>query len=117
MKKISTVAIERIQIFKENRLTIGLDLGDRTSHYCILNEAGEVILESKIPTTPKGIEEVFSRFPSSRIALEPATPSPGTSRKLPRLGHEVIVAHARNVGLNGGECVPFSSAIRLLGNL
>ena len=45
MKKISTVAIERIQIFKENQLTIGLDLGDRTSHYCILNEAGEVILE------------------------------------------------------------------------
>ena len=53
MKKISTVALEKIQIFKESQLTIGLDLGDRTSHYCILNEAGEVILESKIPTTPK----------------------------------------------------------------
>jgi hypothetical protein len=26
----------------------------------MLNEAGEVILESKLPTTPKGIEEVFS---------------------------------------------------------
>ena len=60
MKKISTVEIDRVQIFKENRLTIGLDLGDRTSHYCILNEAGEVILERKLPTTPKGIEEVFS---------------------------------------------------------
>src|ERR1700680_793909 len=54
MKKISTVAIERIQIFKEKQLTIGLDLGDRTSHYCVLNEAGEVILESKLPTTPSG---------------------------------------------------------------
>ena len=43
MKKISTVEIERIGIFKPNQLTIGLDLGDRTSHYCILNEAGEVI--------------------------------------------------------------------------
>ena len=30
MKKISTVAIERIQIFKEHQRTIGLDLGDRT---------------------------------------------------------------------------------------
>jgi len=28
MKKISTVAIERIDIFKEHQLTIGLDLGD-----------------------------------------------------------------------------------------
>jgi predicted NBD/HSP70 family sugar kinase len=58
MKKISTVEIERVRIFKENRLVIGLDLGDRTGHYCILNEAGEVILESTLPTTPKGIEEV-----------------------------------------------------------
>jgi hypothetical protein len=43
MKKISTVAMERIQIFKQNQLTIGLDLGDRTSYSCFLNEAGEVI--------------------------------------------------------------------------
>jgi hypothetical protein len=32
-----TVAIDRMQIFKEN-LTTGLDLGDRTGHCCILNE-------------------------------------------------------------------------------
>jgi hypothetical protein len=31
MKKISTVEIERIQIFKEHQRTIGLDLGDRTA--------------------------------------------------------------------------------------
>ena len=43
MKKISTVALEKIQIFKESQLTIGLDLGDRTSHYCMLDEAGPVI--------------------------------------------------------------------------
>ena len=101
MKKISTVAMERIQIFKEHQLTIGLDLGDRTSHYCILNEAGEVILESKLPTTPKGIEEVFGRIPRSRIALETGTHSPWVSRQLTQLGHEVIVAHARNVRLIG----------------
>ena len=101
MKKISTVEIERIQIFKENQLTIGLDLGDRTSHYCILNEAGEVILESKLPTTPKGIEEVFSKNPRSRVALETGTHSPWVSRKLTQLGHDVIVAHARNVRLIG----------------
>src|ERR1700684_404472 len=101
MKKISTVEIDRVQIFKENRLTIGLDLGDRTSHYCILNEAGEVILESKIPTTPKGIEEVFSKIPRNRIALETGTHSPWVSRELTQLGHEAIVAHARNVRLIG----------------
>ena len=46
MKKISTVAIERMQIFKEHQRTSGLDLGGRTSHYCILNEAGEVIWQA-----------------------------------------------------------------------
>jgi transposase len=101
MKKSSTVAIDRIQIFKGNQLTIGLDLGDRTSHYCILNEAGEVILESKVSTTPKEIEEVFSRIPRSRIALETGTHSPWVSRQLTQLGHEAIVAHARNVRLIG----------------
>src|ERR1700691_2478660 len=101
MKKISTVAIERIDIFKEQQLTIGLDLGDRTSHYCILNEAGEVILEQKLPTMPKGIEEVFGRIGRSRMALETGTHSPWLSRQLGQLGHEVIVAHARNVRLIG----------------
>src|SRR5580693_767360 len=95
------VAIEGIQIFKDNQLTIGLDLGDRTSHYCILNEAGEVILEQELPTTTKGIEPVFSKIPRSRIALETGTHSPWISRQLAQLGHEVIVAHSRNVRLIG----------------
>src|ERR1700690_502524 len=101
MKKISTVAIERIQIFKQNQLTIGLDLGDRSSHYCVLNEAGEVVVESKLATTSKGIEEVFSRILRSRIALETGRHSPWVSRQLAQLGHEAIVAHARNVRLIG----------------
>jgi hypothetical protein len=101
VKKISTVAIEGIQIFKENQLTVGLDLGDRTSHYCILNEAGEVIWEDKLPTTPTGIEEVFGRIRRRRITLETGTHSPWVSRQLNQLGHEAIVAHARNARLIG----------------
>ena len=50
MKKNSTVAAKRKQIFKQAKLTIGLDLGDRTSYYCILDEAGNVILERNLPT-------------------------------------------------------------------
>ncbi len=101
MKKISTVAKRGNEIFKEPKLTIGLDLGDRTSHYCILDEAGKVILEHRLPTTPKGIQQVFSRIPRSRIALETGSHSPWVSRQLTQMGHEVIVAHARNVRLIG----------------
>ena len=51
MKKNSTVAVGRKQILKQARLTIGLDLGDRTSYYCILDEVGNVIWERHVPTT------------------------------------------------------------------
>jgi len=101
MKKNNTVANHRNEIFKERKLTIGLDLGDRSSHYCILDAAGNLILEDSLPTTPKGIHQVFSRIPRCRIALETGTHSPWVSRQLSQMGHEVIVAHARNVRLIG----------------
>jgi transposase len=49
----------------------------------------------------KGIHQVFDRIPRSRIALETETHSPWVSRQLTQLGHEVIVAHARNLRLIG----------------
>ena len=42
MKKISTVGAKQSKNFREQKLTIGLDLGDRSSWYCVLDEAGEV---------------------------------------------------------------------------
>ena len=75
MKKNSTVAVGRKQILKRARLTIGLDLGDRTSYYCILDEAGSVIWERHVPTTSNGMRQAFGRMARSRIALETGTHS------------------------------------------
>jgi transposase len=66
-----------------------------------LNEAGEVILEHSLPTTPKGIDQVFIGIPRSRMALETGAHSSWVSRQFAQLGREVIVAHARNVRLIG----------------
>ena len=52
MKKVSTAAVRQIKNFSDGKLTIGLDLGDRWSWYCVLDEAGEVLLEQKVGTTP-----------------------------------------------------------------
>jgi hypothetical protein len=101
MKKISSVAAKQRKNFCEQKLTIGLDLGDRWSWYCLLGEAGEVLQEQKLGTTPKAMKEVFGGMPRSRIALEMGMHSPWVSRVLSELGHEVIVAHARNVRLIG----------------
>ena len=101
MKKVSTGAVREAKNFSEQKLTIGLDLGDRSSWYCVLDEAGVILLEQRLSTTPKAMREVFDGMPRSRIALETGMHSPWISRLLSGLGHEVIVAHARNVRLIG----------------
>ena len=88
MKKISTVGEKQSKNFRDQKLTIGLDLGDRSSWYCVLNEAGEVLLEQKLGTTPKAMKDVFGGMPRSRIALETGIHSPWVSRGLSELGHE-----------------------------
>ncbi len=54
MHKISTMQRSGRKIFK-GQLTIGLDLGDRSSSYCVLDEAGKILLEQKLATTPEAI--------------------------------------------------------------
>src|SRR6201998_540479 len=99
MKKTSTVRVNGKMIFKGHKLSIGLDLGDRWSFYCVMDEAGHVVLEQKLPTTPEAMKQTFGKIPRSLIALETGTHSPWVSRLLSELGHEVIVAHAQKVQL------------------
>src|SRR5204862_6178246 len=99
MKKISTMQAFGNEILTGQKLTIGLDLGDRWSFYCVLDEAGKIILEQKIPTTAEAMKQTFERIPRSLIALETGTHSPWVSRLLRELGHEELVAHAQKVEL------------------
>ena len=99
MQKSSTTRRTTSKIFKERQLTIGVDLGDRWSFYCVLDESGKVILEEKLATTPDAMKQTFARIARSRIAMETGTHSPWVSRLLTQLRHEVIVAHAQKVDL------------------
>src|SRR5436305_400166 len=101
MKKVSTAATKQSRNISQQKLTIGLDLGDRNSWYCVVDEAGQIQLEQRVGTTAKALREVFGAMPRSRIALEIGTHSPWISRLLSELGHEVIVANARKVRLIG----------------
>ena len=85
MKKNSTGQASKNEIFKERKLTIGLDLGDCWSFYCVLDEAGQVILEQKLPTTPEAMKQTFGKIPRSLIALETGTHFPWVSRLLSEL--------------------------------
>ena len=101
MKKTSTAVAKQSRNISRQRLTIGLDLGDRNSWYCVVDEAGQIQVEQRVRTTAKALREVFGGMPRSRIALEIGTHSPWISRLLSELGHEVIVANARKVRLIG----------------
>src|SRR5437868_14369228 len=97
MKKVSTAARKQSRNFSQQKLTIGLDLGDRSSCYCVLDETGRIVMEQKVATTPKARQAAFGAMPRSRIALETGMHSPWVSRWLSARGHEVIVADAGNV--------------------
>ena len=101
-KNIKSKSRQRRQttkIRKSDRVTIGMDLGDKTSRYCALNGVGEVIEEGACPTTRKGMAQFFGALPHCRIAIEVGTHSRWISQLLKSLGHEVIVANARQVKL------------------
>jgi transposase len=80
-------------------ITIGMDLGDKSSCYCVLDQDGEVVREGSVGTTKKAMTQEFGSLSRCRIAIEVGTHSPWVSRLLRGLGHEVIVANPRQVKL------------------
>ena len=93
--KKRTVKIKRAQ----ESVTIGVDLGDRTSRYCMLSGEGEILREGQVATTKAGMTETFGSLGRVRIAIEVGTHSPWVSRLLRSMGHELIVANPRQVKL------------------
>src|SRR5215469_2881520 len=83
----------------KERVTIGMDLGDKTSRYCVLSHEGEILREGQVTTTKAGMVEAFGSLGPARIAIEVGTHSPWVSRLLRSLGHELIVANPRQVKL------------------
>ena len=66
--------------------TIGMDLGDKTSRQCRLDQEGVVVEESSLATTKKAMTQIFGPMKRCRIAIEVGTHSPWVSRLLSGLG-------------------------------
>jgi transposase len=83
---------------------MGLDMGARFSHYCLLNEEGDVVEEGRMQSTEAALRRHLAGQPRLRIALECGTHSPWVSRLLTALGHQAIVANARKIpAITGSE--------------
>jgi hypothetical protein len=49
--------------------TVGIDVSDRFSSFCTLDEQGEILEEGKVRTSPGAFTRHFSTLPS-RVVLE-----------------------------------------------
>src|ERR671910_908361 len=81
-------------------MTAGLDLGDKYSYLCLIDQhSGEVMEEGRLRTSPEAFRRRFSSEQPMRIAIEAGTHSPWASRVLEECAHEVLVANARKIRL------------------
>lgn len=81
----------------EGGFFVGLDLGDKKSHYCVLDTKGEIVTDGAIATTWKEITAYFVAIPRVRIALEVGTHSGWVNALLKSFGHTVYVANPRKM--------------------
>jgi transposase len=89
---------DRRQVRKaKKRLWIGVDLGDRFSHVCFIDDDGEIVNQSRVRTGPKAMRDFFGAFAGCAIAIEASGQSPWVSRVLNECGLDVTVANAREV--------------------
>ena len=79
------------------KLTIGLDLGDRRHTACVLDASGDIVAEETLVNTRAALEVFSARYPAALIAMETGTHSPWVSRLLEARGHLVLVANARKL--------------------
>src|SRR5918995_4740923 len=81
-------------------MTAGLDLGDKYSYLCLIDQhSGEIMEEGRLRTSPEAFRRRFASEQPMRIAIEAETHSPWASRVLEECGHEVLVANPRKLRL------------------
>src|ERR1700677_1091893 len=78
-----------------DRLTVGVDLGDQWSNYCILGLCGETLAEGQFRTRKQEVAEFFQALATSRVVVEVGTHSAWVRELIAGLGHEVVVANPR----------------------
>lgn len=76
-----------------SRFTLGLDLGDRRHHVCVLDAAGQIVREGALPNTRPALAKLLADYPHATVALEAGTHSPWISRFLQAHGTTVLVAN------------------------
>ena len=77
----------------------GVDIGDKRSYVRLVGLDGELLEEVKLATNRAAIEKYFRSWPRLRVVLETGGHTNWMRRLIAGLGHEVLVADARQLRL------------------
>jgi transposase len=77
----------------EEVAAVGIDLGDRWSHWCALSSTGEVIDRGRVKTSAEALSELSAGWTGIPVAIENGTHSGWISRTLKMAGCTVWVAN------------------------
>ncbi len=80
-----------------SQITVGLDVGDKSTRFCAMDAARRTLGRGSFPTRQKSLKEALAPFPGARVVLEAGSQSPWMSRVLRGLGYQVQVADPRRV--------------------
>jgi transposase len=79
-------------------VVIGVDVGDRSSRFCVLEAVtGEELRKGRMATSTLGLDRLLSRYRDARVVIEVGTHSAWMSRHIAGLGRDVVVANARKL--------------------
>jgi transposase len=78
-------------------LTIGLDLSDRSFQFCELNAKGEIVKEGQLKLNRTSLRKYLAAQPKARVALETGGQSAWVKPIIEELGHQAVVANAREL--------------------
>jgi transposase len=88
---------ECVPVPNRGRLTVGVDLGDQWSNYCILGLEGETLSEGQLRTTKQDLAEFLQSMVAARVVMEVGTHSAWVRDVVAACGHEVLVANPRQM--------------------
>jgi transposase len=80
-----------------DRLTVGVDLGDKWSNYCIVGLDGEKLTEGELATAQQDFAEFFQSLAAARVVMEVGTHSAWARDVVASCSHEVLVANPRQM--------------------
>jgi transposase len=75
---------------------IGLDIGDRVSHYAVKNREGHLLEEGRVQSKAEALEKTFGPMRGDRLLMEVGTHSPWVQRVLRQIGIDARVCEARS---------------------